>query len=130
MSERWRLKKVAASDMTLAATWYGQWGSNPHGSLHRNLNPARLPIPPCPHVGGRTTLPPFLNQFFLEEALIQCVCGILRKFCTIILLRFLEINTIIPAKSRRILAQNFFAICFCRFHQSFLNPAYHTRVAK
>ena len=54
-----------------------------------------------------------------REALIQCVCGILRKFCTIILLRFLEINTIIPAKSRRILAQNFFAICFCRFNQSF-----------
>ena len=39
-----------------------------------------------------------------KEGLIKCVFGILREFHAIILLRFLEINTIIPAKSRRILA--------------------------
>ncbi len=42
----------------------------------------------------------------LKEALIKCVCGALRIFCAKILLQFLEINTIIPAKLRRILAQN------------------------
>ena len=41
-----------------------------------------------------------------EEALIQCACGALRIFCARILLQFLEINIIIPAKLRRILAQH------------------------
>ena len=35
-------------------------GSNPHGLLHRNLNPARLPIPPYPHVCEFYHSPPSL----------------------------------------------------------------------
>ena len=63
----------------------------------------------------------------MQEALIQCACGVLWKFCAIILLRFLEINTIIPAKSRRILAQNFFTTCSCRLNQSFLKKSWNTQ---
>ena len=40
-------KKVGASDMQLAPTWWCRWwDSNPHGGLaQRILSPSRLPIP-------------------------------------------------------------------------------------
>ena len=42
--------KKTASPIRTHRLWCGQWDSNPHGLLHRNLNPARLPIPPYPHI--------------------------------------------------------------------------------
>ena len=42
----------------------------------------------------------------IKEALIKCACGALRIFFAAILLNFLEINTIIPAKPRLVVAKN------------------------
>ena len=33
---------------SLRQVWCGQWDSNPQALRHWNLNPARMPIPPCP----------------------------------------------------------------------------------
>ena len=40
------------------ARWCGRRDSNPHDLRHRNLNPARLPVPPRPRAGcaARLTL--------------------------------------------------------------------------
>ena len=45
------------------ALWCGQWELNPHAEWHRNLNPARLPIPSCPQVPCfRRQLPPICGK--------------------------------------------------------------------
>ena len=53
------MKKVAAIDMSSAVTWCGQGDLNPHALRHRNLNPARLPIPSCPQRIGLRTAPSY-----------------------------------------------------------------------
>ena len=44
------LKPIYYKVAVCAFLWWGKWDLNPHAYRHGNLNPARLPIPPCPHV--------------------------------------------------------------------------------
>ena len=46
----WRIFHLYQLSRFTGEPWSGEWESNPHGLGHRNLNPARLPIPPYPDV--------------------------------------------------------------------------------
>lgn len=50
LCNKWSYGKRRQALFEPTAFGAGQWDSNPHGLLHRNLNPARLPIPPYPHI--------------------------------------------------------------------------------
>src|SRR5262249_3928182 len=47
--------ELRGSDPILAVRqWCGRRDSNPHDLRHRNLNPARLPVPPRPRCGAHS----------------------------------------------------------------------------
>ena len=90
-----------------------------------------VPSPPIPQkLSDPRGASPLLLHVGLREALIKYTCGALQIFCTRILLQFLEINTIIPAKLRRILAQNLLQIALVDLISFSLNISYKGRFCK